>query len=52
MMTTNKAKLEGNDWGSMNPKDDTFNFDLWAKQVRLQMIETLEKKLGEKILTS
>lgn len=33
---------------SINPKDETFDFYLWSKAVRMQMIETLEKKLGSK----
>lgn len=51
MMTIEKSKQESNNQGSINPKDETFNFDLWAKEVRTQMIDTLEKKLGSKILT-
>ncbi len=48
MMVTDKVKRQLNNQGSMNPKDETFNFDLWAKEVRNQMLETLERRLGAK----
>lgn len=51
MMTIEKPKQESNNQGSINPKDEMFNFDLWAKEVRIEMIKTLEKKLGSEILT-
>ena len=49
-MVTNKSKEELKNRGSINPKDETFNFDLWARAVRSQMIEVLDKKLGPKSL--
>ena len=51
-MVTGKSKQELKNRGSINPKDETFNFDLWAKAVRRQMIEVLEKKLEPKSLTT
>lgn len=50
-MTNNQSKDSSKSWGSINPKDESFDFDLWAKEVRLQMIKRLQQKLGSDILT-
>lgn len=52
MIVKNKVKDSTNDRGSINPKDETFDFELWAREVRTQMIETLEKKVGSTSLTA
>jgi hypothetical protein len=49
-MIDRKSKQELKKRGSINPQDETFNFDLWAQAVRSQMIEVLERKLGAKSL--
>jgi hypothetical protein len=46
-MVTGKVKKGLNTRGSINPKDESFNFELWAKEVRIQMLQTLERKIGE-----
>jgi hypothetical protein len=51
MTITNKSELYSTVKKSINPKDETFDFSLWSKAVRKQMIQTLEKKLGSKSLT-
>ncbi len=51
-MVTGKSEQKSKHEGSINPKDETFNFDLWAKAVRSRMIKVLEKKLEPKSLTT
>jgi hypothetical protein len=50
MTIKTKFKQDSKARGSINPKDESFNFDLWSKEVRIQMLKTLEKKLGSEIL--
>jgi hypothetical protein len=50
-MINNQSKDSSKSWGSINPRDESFNFDLWSKEVKLQMIKRLEEKLGSKILS-
>ena len=47
-MVKNNFKSSLKREGSINPQDEMFNFDLWAREVKLKMIQTLEKRIHSK----
>lgn len=45
-MIKENSKSISKQQGSINPQDEMFNFDLWAKEVKFKMIQTLEKRIN------
>ena len=48
MTTKTKSKKDYSDkiLTSLNPNSDNFNFELWSREVRQQMLDVLQKRLS------